>query len=44
MNIIIGVILLGGILITAHYTQVSAQQLKNLNSKIDEFIRVAKSK
>ena len=44
METIIGVIVLGCILIVAHYTQVTAQQLKILNIKIDEFIRVAKEK
>jgi len=34
METIIGVIVLGCILIVAHYTQVTAQQLKILNSKI----------
>jgi len=44
MESIIGVILLVCLLIIAHYTQVTAQQLKSLNSKIDELLLVAKGK
>jgi hypothetical protein len=44
METIIGVVIVGCILIIAHFTQVTGQQLKSLNSKMDELIRVAKAK
>jgi len=42
MEIIVGVIILVCILAITHYTQRSTQELKKLNDKIDEMIKVSK--
>lgn len=44
METFIGFVILICILSVAHYAQIAAQQLKSLNSKIDELIRLSKEK
>ena len=39
METVIGVLLVLCMLIIAHFTQVTAQQLRTLNRKIDEFMQ-----
>jgi len=42
MATVIGVLLILCMLIIAHFTQVTAQQLRMLNRKIDEFLQANK--
>lgn len=44
METLIGFVILICILAVAHYTQVAAQQLRALNGKLDELIRLSKEK
>ena len=42
MEEVVGIVLLICVLIIAHFTQVAAQQLKKMNAKLDDLIRVSK--
>jgi hypothetical protein len=44
MESIVGIVVLGCILIVAHFTQVTAQQLKLMNGKMDDLLKVSKAK
>lgn len=44
MQIILGIIITIAILVTAHFAQRTTQEIKKLNSKIDELIRVLTEK